>query len=111
MTGQTGGSSSSGIKRKIHIEDLVDTVPRIMRRSIEDPAAISAGPSQATGNADSGSTQMDVEEQERNNKRSREGLEYGYDTDIEALDEIQAVMAEIHSMKHGGIYDSLKGEQ
>ena len=44
VTQQTGGSSASGIKRKLNLEDLVDTVPGIVKRvSIENPAAVSAG--------------------------------------------------------------------
>ena len=45
---------------------------------------------------------MDVDERTR--MRVAEGLEYGMDSDIEALEEINAVMKEISSMKEKKVF-------
>ena len=80
--------------KKMHIEDLVDTVSR--PESGQDHAESSAGPSAAAGSG-AGAGDMEVEETPRAPAQKRSAESQDPD-DIDALEEIESVLKEINNL-------------
>ena len=103
VVSQQGGSSGSGQPAKrMHIEDLVNTVPKA------DAGTAQAGETQPSDVA------MDAEDTSKiqGKKRSAETQKTPQDLDdIDALEEIKQVILEINQLTIAGLYDSLKAEQ
>ena len=98
VVSQTGGSSGSGLQR-MHIEDLVDTVP--------------GAPAPSPGVVQTGETEIEMEVEETSRPAAQKRAARNQDPDaedIDALEEIKAVMKEIREMDTKSVFDELKGE-